>query len=168
MQAIPAFSNPETQMLFRQIYALCESGTRSDRIRALGLYCLFFADVLPYLEKTEHVRMHPALSDALSFMRGNFRRDFSMEELAAYCRISTSRLHHLFSEELQTTPSRYRNELRIEWAARELRIKGASIEQIAEEAGFSSAIYFREVFKSVTGTTPTAYRSDANRSDGIL
>ena len=41
------------------------------------------------------------------------------------------------------------------------------LEKIAEEAGFSSAIYFREVFKAVTGTTPTAYRSEAILTKGI-
>ena len=167
MQAIPAFSKPETEALFRQIYALCESGTRSDRIRALGLYCIFFADVLPYLEKTERSRMNPALSDALSFMRGNFRRNFSMEEMASRCKISVSRLHHLFAEELHTTPVHYRSELRINWAIRELERSDKPIEKIAEEAGFSSAIYFREVFKAATGTTPTAYRSEAILTKGI-
>jgi len=167
MQAIPQFSCVQTEQLFRQIFALGKSAAQADRIRALGLYCIFFADVLPYLEKTERSRMNPALSDALSFMRDNFRRSFSMDELAAHCKISVSRLHHLFAEELHTTPVRYRSELRINWAARELEWSDKSIEKIAEEAGFSSAIYFREVFKAVTGTTPTAYRSEAILTKGI-
>lgn len=164
MQAIPAFSGKKTEALFRRIYALYESGTQADKIRALGLYCIFFADVLPYLKKTEASQMHPALADALSFMRENFRRDFSVEELANHCQISVSRLHHLFMDELHTTPIRYRNKIRIDWAAQQLLKTNYTIDQIAEAGGFSSTIYFREIFKSVTGKSPTAYRRETVRN----
>ncbi|MBE6612888.1 MAG: helix-turn-helix transcriptional regulator [Ruminococcaceae bacterium] len=167
LQAIPEYSGEQTEALFRQIFSLCESGTRADKTRALGLYCIFFADVLPCLEKTERSRMHPALSDAMTFMSEHFRRDFSMDELAEFCRISVSRLHHLFAEELHTTPLRRRSEMRVEWAVRELIGSGKTIEKIAEEAGFSSAIYFREIFKNITGMTPSAYRSEAIRTKDI-
>lgn len=167
LQAVPEFSCTQTEQLFRQIFTLCQSGTRADKTRALGLYCIFFADVLPYLEKTERSRMNPALSDALTFMREHFRRNFSIQELAEKCKISVSRLHHLFAEELHTTPVRYRNELRINWAARELIYTAEPIEKIAELAGFSSTIYFREVFKAITGTTPTAYRSETIQTKEI-
>lgn len=160
LQTVPAFSGSETEMLFRRIYALYESGTQADRIRALGLYCIFFADVLPYLQKSEPSKMHPVLSDALSFLWGNFRRNFTVEELAAYCNISVSHLHHLFIEELHTTPIRYRNKIRIDWAVQELTRTTQTIDQIAEACGFSSTIYFREIFKSFTGRSPTAYRRE--------
>jgi len=161
LQAVPDFSGEKTETLFRRIYALYESGTQADRIRALGLYCIFFADVLPYLQKTELSKMHPALSDALSFIRVNFRRDFTVHEMADYCNISVSHLHHLFTEELHTTPIRCRNKIRIDWAVQELTRTTCTIDQIAEACGFSSTIYFREIFKSFTGRTPTAYRREA-------
>jgi len=167
LQAIPAFSNESTEQLFRNIYSLCEAGTQADKTRALGLYFIFLADVIPYLKKTERARINPALSKAMTFMSNNYNRNFSMEELAEFCGISVSNLHHLFAKEFHTTPVRYRSELRIEWAAKMLVRTRMSIERIAEEVGFSSTIYFREVFKSITGMTPTAYRNETINAKDI-
>ena len=33
-----------------------------------------------------------------------------------------------------------------------------SIESLSAEYGFESPVYFRRLFKSITGTTPTEYR----------
>ena len=38
--------------------------------------------------------------------------------------------------------------------------KNKSIEEISNEFGFDSPIYFRRVFKKLTGKTPTEYRND--------
>ena len=158
-QTIPAFSNEKTEMLFREIFSLYERGEAADKIRGLGLYCLFFADVLPHLEPVRAAAINPALADALDYIERNYRANFSMNELADHCMISVSHLFHLFSKNIGRTPVAYRNECRIRRAAALLRDTKKTVEEIAGETGFNSAIYFREVFRSVTGMTPIEYRT---------
>ena len=158
-QAIPEYSTKETEKLFREIYSLYESGTPSDRLRGLGLYCLFLSDVQKYLRPPKTVELNPAISDALDFIEMNYTRDFSVNELAEHCNISASRLFHLFSKYLGKTPVTFRSELRIQKAAELLKNTKKTIEEISGEAGFNSAIYFREVFRQMTKMTPTEYRN---------
>lgn len=158
-QTIPAFSNVKTEMLFREIFSLYERGEPADKIRGLGLYCLFFADVLPHLEPVRTAAINPALIDALDYIEKHYRSNFSMHELADHCMISISHLFHLFSKNIGRTPVAFRNECRIRTASALLRDTKKTVEEIAGETGFNSAIYFREVFRSVTGMTPIEYRT---------
>lgn len=52
----------------------------------------------------------------------------------------------------------YLNECRIEKAKTLLENKNLSLEQVAEEAGFSNANYLIRVFKKITGQTIGEYR----------
>ena len=91
--------------------------------------------------------------DATPFARDVFA------ELAAACNISPSRLSHLFSSELGTTPVKLRTSIRIEKAAELLRSTDKSVALIGQECGWASPIYFSKVFGSVVGVTPGEYRA---------
>ena len=158
-QTIPEYSTKETEKLFREIYSLYESGTPSDKLHGLGLYFLFLSRVQKHLRPPKTVELNPAISDALDFIETNYNLNFSMNELARHCNISASRLFHLFAKYLGKTPVTFRNELRIQKATGLLKNTKMTIEEISGETGFSSAIYFREVFRQVTKMTPTEYRN---------
>lgn len=159
LTVIPEFSTPETGERIAEIFRLFATGDRICKIRAIGLYYGFYADVLPYLRPEPPVKYNPALVSAIEYIEKHCADDFGMDELAAHCCVSTSRLHHLFANELGTTPVKYRNELRIEKAAGELRGGDRTLDDIAGRCGFNSTAYFREIFRSVTGLTPTEYRN---------
>lgn len=157
LQKIPALSTEGTLALFRKIFSLMASGGRAEKIRAVSLYYSFYADALPLLETERPPELNPALRKALDVLQQTYRENKSVEEIAAACYISASRLFHLFQTRLDTTPVAYRNELRVRRAAELLRTN-ASLEEICAETGFSSVTYFREIFKSRTGMTPSEYR----------
>ena len=97
------------------------SGGRAEKIRAVSLYYSFYADALPLLETERPPELSPALRKALEVLQKTYRENKSVEEIAAACYISASRLFHLFQTRLDVT-------------------------------------YFREIFKSRTGMTPSEYR----------
>lgn len=72
--------------------------------------------------------------------------------------LSESRLYHLFRKEMGISPIKYRNEIRVEKAANELRKRNKQISDIAFECGFNSMTYFYEVFKAHTGMKPSEYQ----------
>lgn len=159
IQRIDAMSTPETGTRIRAIYDLFATEKRDDRVRAVGLYYGFYADVLPHLQAEPPMKRNPVLTEAMAYIENNYAQNFDIRHLAAAVCISESRLHHLFREELGTTPGRFHNQLRIERATAALRSTNRTVADIAAANGFHSATYFRETFKAMTGMTPSEYRA---------
>lgn len=164
VQRVAELSVPETGETFRTIFCLFQTENKSpeklriDRVRAIGLYYAFYADVLPCLTAAPPVQYNESLLDAVAYIDTHLSEDFDMELLAQSVCVSTSHLYHLFRDELGISPVQYRNERRIERAAQDLRFREESIEKIAVKNGFHSAIYFHRMFKAATGLTPGEYR----------
>ena len=156
-------STPETGKRVREIYELFRSGERTDKVRGVGLYYLLYADIIPYLSPEPPARRKPALDEAIAFTEQNLAEDFSVDDMAAHCHVSASRLYHLFRDELATTPVRFRNEMRVERAAEELRRTDRTIDEIAGRCGYNSPAYFREIFREITGMTPAEYRGSVTQ-----
>ncbi len=146
-----------------EIFRLFETGERINMLKGIGCYYGLYARILPVLKEADSMAYSITALAATAYIDKHFAEDFSMEALAAACRISESRLYHIFRQELGTTPTKYRNILRIEHAAADLRIAGLTIDEVAEKNGFHSAAYFRESFKAETGLTPTEYRRMTRR-----
>jgi AraC-like DNA-binding protein len=161
LQRVDALCTEETGRRIDEIHTLFASGLRTDKLRALGLYYILYADILPHLAAAPPPRHSPAVADALAYIERRIAEDYSMDELAAASAVSTSRLFHLFRSELGTTPVRFRNHLRVERAAVDLRTADDSVDDIAARYGFHSAAYFRETFKACVGMTPSEYRAAA-------
>ena len=158
LQRIDALSNSETYDTVKRIFTLMQTEERVKKIEALGLYYSFYAKAFPLLEAAVAQKYSPVLVKAIKYIEENYTLNFSIADLAALCYVSESRLHHIFTEKLGTTPIKYRNQIRIERAAHDLRSSVFPIESISSKHGFNSTTYFREIFKEYTGLTPTEYR----------
>lgn len=161
MQMISGIDGEYAHGVFSEVLELMENGSRIGKVKAIGIYYSFFAEVLPLLHAQTPKRCHTAVLAALDYIEAHFAEDTSAKELANIACVSESRLYHLFREELDTTPVAYRNDLRIRHAAAALRLGEDSIDQISVSCGFHSAAYFREMFKRSTGFSPAKYRQIA-------
>jgi len=159
MQPIPQLSTPETLETFLTLYSLLESEEYIDRIRAVGLFFQWYHKVLPLLKPRSNKSVSAVLLTAIDFIQQNYEREIDTAQVAAHCCISESRLYHLFQESMKITPGQYKNIYRVEKAAQLLCMTNMEIEQIANKVGFNSTIYFREIFKRITGSTPSKYRN---------
>lgn len=128
-------------------------GAESSLKKQAGLLSLFAEIQENLAPKREIELLRPAL-DALFL---SYREEISSEELAALCSISTTHFRRLFRRLYGTTPTDYRNRLRIERAKRLLRMGGFSVGEVAEEVGFESIFYFSRVFKAQTGESPLSF-----------
>ncbi|TDO30436.1 helix-turn-helix protein [Kribbella sp. VKM Ac-2527] len=70
-----------------------------------------------------------------------------------------SYLAELFANHLGQSPPRYLNGRRIDRAHQLLDSIDLAITAIAHTLGFSSSPHFARVFRQLTATTPTAYRT---------
>jgi len=80
---------------------------------------------------------------------------FNLDKLAAYCGLSPSRFSHLFRSELGTTPQRFSEKLRLDFALQLLLQTNLSVGDIAAEVGFADALYFSRRFRLAFGCAPS-------------
>ena len=98
------------------------------------------------------------LSQVFSYIKANLSDKLSLVELAEIACMSVPTFSKRFKERTGMTPVQYLNQQRIERAKALLKDSSLSLEQIAEETGFSGANYLIRVFKKVTGQTISEYR----------
>lgn len=110
--------------------------------------------------------LHPARrsrTDRLNYARNEVMRDFkrqwTLAEMAALAGYSQSRFSNLYSARYGKSPVDDLIEQRIERARLLLLYGGMSVEEVAEATGFSSIYYFSRAFKARVGASPAAYRA---------
>lgn len=95
---------------------------------------------------------------ALRYLSGHLHDFPGMETLSRHCGASRRKLEKRFRAVLDRSPLQEFNRIRSEEIKRQLRENPKTIEEIADEMGFSSAIYLSEFFQRETGMRPGAYR----------
>lgn len=84
---------------------------------------------------------------------------FDLARLAKHCGLSSSRLSHLFRAQLDTTPQRFSEKLRLDLARRLLAQTNLPVSEVAREAGFEDPLYFSRRFRHAFGHAPSALRT---------
>lgn len=99
-----------------------------------------------------------AIKEPIEYVRENYHREISIEELAKLAFISVSALERRFKKYLSKTPKQFVNEVRLENARRMLIETRLPIAEIAFRCGFSEHSYFSRQFKLQFGILPSQLR----------
>jgi YesN/AraC family two-component response regulator len=102
--------------------------------------------------------MSREIAKAMSHIDGNFRKDMSLESVAAYISVSAGYFSRLFKKEVGVNFLQYLTKRRLEYAKHMITQTDRSMLEIAVEAGFNEQNYFGKVFKRYTGQTPLEYK----------
>lgn len=89
----------------------------------------------------------------------NHSQNANLAELASRFGMSYSTFQRLFKEHFGMTPGQYLAQERLSLAKKYLVETALPLKAIAQELEFSSEFYFMQVFKRLTGMTPTQWRS---------
>ncbi|GGB87942.1 protein GbdR [Marinobacterium zhoushanense] len=103
----------------------------------------------------------PNLIEAVTLMEANIEEPLTTDDLAYHVGVSRRHLERLFKQHLQTVPSQYYLELRLERARTLLRTDDRPILQVGLMCGFSSASYFSTAYRGHFGLTPRQERRNA-------
>ena len=111
---------------------------------------------------------HPVLSKALDAMQSDYRRNWSLDELAKLANMSRSGFALLFRKKVGVTPIYYLRQWRMQTACDLLQNTDESIFAIAAAVGYGSESAFSAAFQAVVKCRPGAYRipSPLDRVDG--
>lgn len=99
-----------------------------------------------------------ALQPLLDWIDHHLHADLSVTALARRAATSPRTLARRFRAQLDQTPAQWVHFARVRRAQQLLEATALSIEQVAEQVGFGSSATFRERFRRLVGTSPTAYR----------
>lgn len=85
---------------------------------------------------------------------------WTLESMAEYCGLGTTRFIHYFKQLTNMTPMQYLNSIRLTAAAKFIVDKPESnITQICYDCGYSSSQYFSTAFRKQFGCSPVSYRN---------
>lgn len=98
------------------------------------------------------------VSAMVAYINANFASIRNISQIADRFYISKFHLCRVFKEAMKITVIDYLNQVRIRNACRYLRSSSKEVADIALLCGFHDPAYFSNVFKKLTGTSPSAYR----------
>ncbi len=106
-------------------------------------------------EFRESHSMKQDFSALIDYIHANFTDPaLCVGSFAKKMNISTTYLRRLFAQNLGTTPLRYLNRMRIEYATALLQSGYYTVEEVAEMSGFNDPKYFSTTYKKHTGLSP--------------
>ena len=134
--------------------------------KAIGLYHTLLGEIqekelfnshLP-LSSVHDEKKVVKLKTVLKFIRENFDKDITLEDMSAVAGFSGKYFCKFFKDMTGTTPVNYLLTYRIERAARKLLGSDLSVTQIAYDCGFNDLSYFIKTFKTFKKVSPKDYR----------
>jgi YesN/AraC family two-component response regulator len=111
--------------------------------------------------KVKHVDI---ISKAIAYVKTNYMRKLTLNEVAEYVFLSPSYFSKIFKQEMDCYFKDYVNYIRVEKSKLLLLTEKISLVEIADNAGFYDQSYFNKVFKKMTGVTPKKFRETGGKA----
>lgn len=140
-------------------YKTCEKGY-IDIIRAYLIELLIktFRHLDSDKNKSTSHHNRNLVNQAIIYLNNNFNTDVKLEDLAMKSFLSKNYFSRLFKEVAGIRFSDYVQKLRITEACSLLKNSDMKIIDISAQVGFKDIKFFYEVFKKITGKTPSDFR----------
>ncbi len=155
-----ADSDGELIKLCKDIYKTYLSECAAFKIKCFIEFSkLLYELITCKLNAVENFNINFKLNKALQFIRMNYYKNISVENLAEISGYSVSHFRRLFVDAYGMSPQEYMLNYKIR-KAKELLAeeKDKSIDEIAELLGMCNASYLCRIFKEKTGLSPYKYK----------
>lgn len=113
-------------------------------------------------ERTNQLISIERLDRVYEYVEQNYKKDISIQEIAAIANYSTFYFTRYFKNATGMTFGRFMNSFRVKMAEMYLMEEDITVTDIAYKCGFNSIKTFNRVFKSIKGCTPTDLRKSNN------
>ncbi|MBD2867398.1 response regulator transcription factor [Paenibacillus arenilitoris] len=110
------------------------------------------------MEWSVRQKQNRTIEKAVDFIRKNYAKDISLDDVAVHAQMSSSYLSTFFKQETGETFIEYLTRLRIDKAKTLMMNAQLRLYEIAQLVGYQDVKYFSRLFKRVVGVTPAEYR----------
>ncbi|MBR3966318.1 MAG: helix-turn-helix transcriptional regulator [Clostridia bacterium] len=131
------------------------TGDLTDHFSALGGLCELCALLAGQIR--ESIKKKSRIRPATEYIEKHCHEKIEIITLAELCHLSLSQMRRCFANELHSTPTAYKNALRIEKAKRILCNDDINISEAAQRLGFENIYIFSKTFKKYAGISPTQF-----------
>lgn len=111
------------------------------------------------LVEKSNVGSNDLIYQIVSYISANFKKNFSLEDMARDLGVSKYVLSRLFSRTFHRNYNQYLNDARLNYACHRLENTRDTITNICLDSGFESQRTFNRAFKERYKITPSAYRN---------
>ena len=122
-----------------------------------------FTDCVFNLTNVKHVDV---IYRAVDYVKRNYMKKITLEEVASYVYLSPSYFSKIFKEEMGRNFNSYLNHIRIEMSKRLLLDDSVVLVDVSNIVGYEDQSYFSKVFKKLTGVSPGKYRESRGQIKG--
>lgn len=126
-------------------YALCENSVR---------------EIVLLIAQQLQTRRDPRIVSVLQRLSQSMQEEIKVGDLARAVGLSSSRLSHLFKQEVGEGIIEYVNRMRIKQAALFMEHMGRSATEASLDVGFNNYNHFASLFRKQIGVSPRAYRQE--------
>ncbi|MGO4531242.1 AraC family transcriptional regulator [Paenibacillus sp. 2TAF8] len=142
---------------------LLKSSESLDQLQAQSIFLSLVYEVLSQnLQKLAHTESAKIniVTDAIKYIKANYRESITAEKLAGRYDCSTSYLSRLFRNQIGLGPIEYLIHERVHRAKQLLLKSDARIQDVASKVGYADVYYFSRLFKKHTGRSPLQFRAE--------
>lgn len=147
--------------LFSRLFGIISSRSRNWNFTASSLIYTLLTELYTH-SCTEGISDAPSdesrLKSAYDFIAENFRRDITLEEIAAAAEVTPEYFCRLFRRSTNMRPFEYVARMRISEAKLLLETTDMPVSEIGTAVGYHDNSYFGSVFRRFEGISPTAFR----------
>lgn len=124
--------------------------------------CMMLAEIMNrYIDSIfefSDVKNTDVIYKAVHYMRKNYTRKVTLEEVAKAAFLSPTYFSKIFKQEMGCSFNTYLNRLRVDKSKQLLLQSDLQLVDIANALGFEDQSYFTKVFKRITGESPNQFR----------
>lgn len=140
----------------------CRHYSDIQNINQLDELCIWLNDIMTdlcdYVFRFSDVKHADAIRKSVDYMRRNYSKKLTLEEVSAYVFLSPSYFSKVFKEEMNCNYNNYLNMIRVDKAKQLLMNENIRLVDISGLVGFEDQSYFSKVFKRFTDMSPGKFR----------
>lgn len=143
------------RLLYNMVDYYQNGGIESMFQSSMRIYHLFEYFLNPPVLQTEY---ETPVEQSIHYIRRNYNEPLNLNKLAEIANLSPYYYVHCFKEETGFSPMEYVTNTRLEQAKVKLIRTQKTVEEIADEIGYSSSSSFINIFVKKVGYSPKQYR----------
>lgn len=142
---------------FHQIWIKKESGYEYE---CKSVFYKILTKIEKYSTQAKLTQKNDMFADAVDYIHDNFiTENISVEQLSKSCYMSSTYFRKLFIKKFNTTPQKYINKLKLQYAVELLKSGYYSISEVSDICHFQNVYYFSAFIKKETGLPPSKIQS---------